>query len=196
MGKRTYTQEQDAFLKRHPILDRSILTALFNREFNTEKSVEAIRNHCRRELKMHMVNVTRFKKGIEVWNKGMKGYCAAGCEKGWFKPEHDFLTKGVGYESVKENRWLRIKVTNEHKQASKNFKAKHRWVWEQHNGKIPDGMIVSFKDNNRLNCDIDNLMLIPRGEFVRLCKSYNWLNEHKELKPVIQTLAKLHEAIK
>ena len=196
MGKRTYTVEQDAFLMRHPILDRSILTSLFNREFGTEKSVEAIRNHCRRELKMHMVNVTRFKKGIEVWNKGMKGYCAPGCEKGWFKQKHDFLTKGVGYESIKENRWLRIKVTNENKIASKNCKFKHRWVWEQHHGKIPDGMIISFKDNNRLNCDIDNLMLIPRGEFIRLCRSYNWLNEHKELKPVIQTIAKLNEAIK
>jgi hypothetical protein len=196
MGKRTYTPEQDAFLKRHPILDRVILTALFNREFNENKNVEAIRNHCRRELGLKMVRVSNFKTGHKTWNKGKKGYCPEACKKTWFKPKHDVHTKGVGYESVKDNRWLRIKVTNEHQRASKNFVVKHRWVWEQHHGKIPDGMIVSFKDNNRLNCDIDNLMLIPRGEFTRLCKSYNWLNEHKELKPVIQTLAKLHEAIK
>lgn len=40
----------------------------------------------------------------------------------------------------------------------------HRAVWEEHNGPIPEGMSVSFKDSNRLNCDIDNLMLITRGE--------------------------------
>ena len=40
----------------------------------------------------------------------------------------------------------------------------HRAVWEEHNGPVPEGMIVSFKDSDRLNCDIDNLMLISRGE--------------------------------
>lgn len=40
----------------------------------------------------------------------------------------------------------------------------HRAVWEEHNGPIPEGMMVSFKDSNKLNCNIDNLMLITRGE--------------------------------
>lgn len=40
----------------------------------------------------------------------------------------------------------------------------HRAVWEQHNGPIPKGMVVTFKDSNKLNCDIDNLMLITKGE--------------------------------
>lgn len=40
----------------------------------------------------------------------------------------------------------------------------HRAVWEEHNGPIPKGMMVSFKDSNKLNCDIDNLMLITKGE--------------------------------
>ena len=40
----------------------------------------------------------------------------------------------------------------------------HRAVWEEHNGPVPEGMIVSFKDSDRMNCDIDNLMLISRGE--------------------------------
>lgn len=40
----------------------------------------------------------------------------------------------------------------------------HRAVWEEHNGPVPDGMVVSFRDSNKLNCDIDNLILISRGE--------------------------------
>ena len=40
----------------------------------------------------------------------------------------------------------------------------HRSVWEQHNGPVPDGMIISFKDGNKENCDIRNLMLISKSE--------------------------------
>lgn len=48
----------------------------------------------------------------------------------------------------------------------------HRAVWEEHHGKIPEGMTVSFRDSNRLNCDISNLMLITRGENVALTRMH------------------------
>ncbi len=44
----------------------------------------------------------------------------------------------------------------------------HRATWEKHNGPIPEGMCVTFKDGNTENCDIDNLMLISRAENARL----------------------------
>lgn len=40
----------------------------------------------------------------------------------------------------------------------------HRMVWEKANGPIPEGMVVSFRDGNRLNCRLENLMLITRRE--------------------------------
>ena len=40
----------------------------------------------------------------------------------------------------------------------------HRAVWREHYGEIPDGMMIIFKDNNRLNCDISNLMMITKNE--------------------------------
>ena len=46
----------------------------------------------------------------------------------------------------------------------------HRAVWEEHNGPIPDGMMIAFKDSNPLNCDIDNLILISRAEHVAMNK--------------------------
>ena len=46
----------------------------------------------------------------------------------------------------------------------------HRAVWEEHNGPVPKGMTVSFRDSNRLNCDIDNLMLITKGEGAALTR--------------------------
>lgn len=44
----------------------------------------------------------------------------------------------------------------------------HRAVWVEHHGEIPDGMVVSFRDSDPLNCDIDNLMLISKSENARL----------------------------
>lgn len=46
----------------------------------------------------------------------------------------------------------------------------HRAVWEEHNGSIPKGMMVIFKDGNKLNCNIENLMLINHAENATLCK--------------------------
>lgn len=50
------------------------------------------------------------------------------------------------------------------------WKPLHRYVWEQHNGPIPEGMIVVFKDQNAMNCDINNLLLITRAEHAAMTK--------------------------
>jgi hypothetical protein len=36
----------------------------------------------------------------------------------------------------------------------------HRVVWEQHNGSIPPGHVVRFKDGNTMHWDINNLEMI------------------------------------
>ena len=40
----------------------------------------------------------------------------------------------------------------------------HRAVWEEHNGPIPEGMVVTFKDSDPMNCDITNLILITKAQ--------------------------------
>ena len=46
----------------------------------------------------------------------------------------------------------------------------HRAVWEEQFGPVPDGMVVTFKDGNRLNCEISNLMLATKGEMAVMTK--------------------------
>lgn len=41
---------------------------------------------------------------------------------------------------------------------------KHKWVWEQKNGKIPKNKVLIFLDGDKENCDISNLELIDRKE--------------------------------
>lgn len=47
---------------------------------------------------------------------------------------------------------------------------KHRYIWQQHHGEVPKGSMVVFKDGNRKNTDISNLLLITRELNARLTK--------------------------
>ena len=46
----------------------------------------------------------------------------------------------------------------------------HRAVWEEHNGPIPDGYCVVFRDGNKQNCNIENLTLMKRDELATMNK--------------------------
>ena len=56
----------------------------------------------------------------------------------------------------------------------------HRAVWEEHNGPIPEGMLIAFKDKNPENCDIDNLMLIDKAEHAAM-NNYGYRTENPDL---------------
>lgn len=44
----------------------------------------------------------------------------------------------------------------------------HRFVWEKHNGPIPDGMHIHHKDENKGNNDISNLEMMPAAEHLSM----------------------------
>ena len=35
-------------------------------------------------------------------------------------------------------------------------------VWEEAHGPVPKGMMIYFKDGDRTNCELENLMLVER----------------------------------
>ena len=78
--------------------------------------------------------------------------------------------KPIGTVSIIDG-YKYIKVSDN---GSRNdmWKLMHRYVWEQHNGPIPEGMLITFKDQDHMNCDIDNLMLITQAENVTLAKKH------------------------
>ena len=50
------------------------------------------------------------------------------------------------------------------KLSDSNWQLLNRYTWEQHNGPIPKGMVVVYKDGNYMNNDIANLLMITLKE--------------------------------
>ena len=100
-----------------------------------------------------------FKKGMVPFNKGKKGQCAPGCEKTWFKKGHTPGNhKEVGTERITIYGYIEVKVAEPNK-----WRAKHHVIWEQHNGPIPEKHVVMFRDGDKTNFSIENLVLVHRG---------------------------------
>lgn len=70
----------------------------------------------------------------------------------------------------------------------------HRAVWEKHNGPIPEGMMVTFKDGNTENCDIGNLILIDMAENVAMnCRGYR--SEDPDLTVAALTMLRINKRV-
>ena len=70
----------------------------------------------------------------------------------------------------------------------------HRTVWEEHNGPIPEGMMVTFKDGNTENCDIGNLTLIDMAENVAMnCRGYR--SEDPDLTVAALTMLRINKRV-
>ena len=107
----------------------------------------------------------RFKKGSIPPNKGKKM-----SPEVYEKVKETMFKKGnspvnhreVGSERINVDGYIETKV------AEPNvWKLKHRIVWEQHNGVIPAGYNVQFKNHNTQDCRIENLYLISKAEQMR-----------------------------
>ena len=103
----------------------------------------------------------QFKKGQVAHNKGKKV-----SPEVYERSKHTFFQKGNLPHNTRYDGATRINVDGyiEVRVGLKIWKLKHRLVWEQHNGSITNGFNVVFKDQNRQNCQIDNLELISRRE--------------------------------
>lgn len=66
-----------------------------------------------------------------------------------------------------------------------------KWLYEQHNGKMPPGYVTGFKDRNNMNVVIDNLECITRAEHARR----NGRKLPEDLRETIKLLNSLNELI-
>lgn len=166
------------------------LQELLNRTFDRDYSVQQIKSIRGR---MHLDSGLRcyFEKGHIPSNKGKKGFYAPGSEKGWFKKGHSPHNHvEVGTEVMSTDGYLKIKT------AEPNvWEFKHIMEWEKHHGKVPEGMLISFKDGDHYNCAIENLMCITRAEHAIL-NHQEMRSSSPEITETALTLARLKHKIR
>jgi hypothetical protein len=131
---------------------------------------------------------SQFPKGHTPWNKGMKGIQIGGKESQFTKGHVPANHREVGSERIDEDGYTYIKIA-EHTR----WVLKHRHIYEQHHGKLEPHMIVTFRDKNISNFDIDNLEAITK---VKNMERNRITKYPQPIQQTIKTLNKLWHAIK
>ena len=170
------TQEQAAWLIEHgPGTNNEDLTVQFNTAFGTRLTVAQINARRYRVgavsgLTPRPPNSGQFRKGCVPFIKGKKwaDYMSPEAQERsratQFKPGNvPKRHRPVGSERVNVDGYIEVKVAE-----PKTWRLKHRVVWEQEHGPIPNGHAVTFLDGNRLNCAANNLALVDLPTNVRL----------------------------
>lgn len=171
-----YTPEQKAFVKANiKGRSRKEMTALFNEHFGLDLGLNQITAFIKAN-KFSSGLTGRFPPGHVPVNKGLKGASAGGWEPTQFKKGHRPANyKPVGTERVNGEGYIDIKIADPAK-----WKPKHKIIWEEANGPIPKGHCLVFGDRNKLNTDLDNLILVTRAQLVRLNQN-NLISTHADL---------------
>ena len=98
---------------------------------------------------------------------------------------------------MKDCGYLMIKLSDKRnvKSYQENWMLYHRYLWEKENGKIPLGSVLIFKDNNPLNCNLDNLMILSREDAAKTKKGGIKMLGNAELTEAFATLIALQNKL-
>lgn len=190
-------EKKAELINMYPDMTNSEIAGYFN---TTESSVNAIAFKLRlfKSKEFHKIHSSKgqFKKGQIPVNKGKKQTefmsreaiertKASRFQKGSIP--HNAVP--VGYERINKDGYVYIKV-----EGKRKLVLKHRYIWEQHNGLVPEGYNIQFKDGNRQNCDIENLYMISQSEQMKTENSF-YARYPKEVQLLIQLKGALNRQI-
>ncbi len=182
------SKEEISFIKQRKKMIRSKLAAKFNARFNRSFTTIQVTNICKR-FGFLCGRTGHFEKNHLPWNTGTRGICKS--NSGCFKVGQKSHTQlPVGSEIIDSEGYHKLKISDPNK-----WKFKHVLLWEkEYNSKVPEGHIILFKDCNRSNLDIENLICISRTLAVRL--NYNkYSKSPEEFKQTIFTMSELQTKI-
>ena len=170
------------------------LADIFNKRFNTNITAKEIKNY-RENHKLNSGLTGRFEKGHVTHNKGKKQteYMskeaigktkATRFKKGNIPQNH----RDIGEERISKDGYIYIKVRDGC--LNDNWELKHRYIYKQHYGEIPNGYNIMFADKNKRNFDIDNLILVSKSEDL-IMNNNKLLFSNKELTKTGHLIAKV-----
>lgn len=197
---RVFSQDEMAWLRANAALPIKDTGAAFRAAFPGRDITDAQVTAFRKNHGLRTGRTGRFVKGEKrADNPARKGHAPAGCEKGWFKKGGEPANrKPMGHERLGKDGYIEIKVDmpNPWTGHSTRYIHKHRWLWENANGPVPEGYALKCLDGDRTNCDPSNWEAIPRGLLPRLNSRFgrDYDAAPAEVKPTILAIAKLEHA--
>ena len=176
--------------------DNIELAELLNKKFNLNTNGDRVCNVKANLIRRKGINLRTginrgcYRKGIAPANKGKK-WDEYMSKEGQEKSKTTWFQKGnissnavpVGTEHIRYSKgddigYVCVKVCDGSK--NRNWVPKHRLIYEEKYGPIPEGSKVIFADGNRRNFNIENLILVSNAEELHLNKDGLRFND-KEL---------------
>lgn len=198
----TYTAAELRWIKAHCTLPRRAAHAAFCEKFSrNDVSFDNYMALCKRRG-WRTGRTGRFQPGGVPMNKGKRmPYHANGAKTQFKKGQRPHNTRFVGHERLHKTDgyvYVSIPETNPHTGFERRYVLKHKYLWEQQYGPVPEGMCLKCLDDNRQNTDPLNWECVPRGVNALLNGRWSVGFDHAphEVKPVVLTLAKLKYAAK
>ena len=187
-----YSEEQKEFIITNNYGKYSKeLAEMFNQHFNTNITAKEIA-YFRRNNKLNSGLTGQFKKGNVAHNKGKKQIEYMSQEAIERTKETRFKIgnkpknyRPVGSERITKDGYIEVKVADPNKWETKN-----KIIYKQYFGDIPKGHKVIYADGNKLNNDINNLILVSDNEEL-IMNRYRLRTEDIELTKTGYLIAKV-----
>jgi len=165
----------------------------------TDVSLDNLKALCKRKGWM-TGRSGRFEGGHTPANKGKSmPYNLNSARTRFKKGQLPHNNKYVGHEVIRKDGYVEISVeqTNPHTGFERRYVQKHRWLWVQANGPVPDGMVLKCLDGNKLNTLPSNWKLVPRAMLPRLNGRFGrgYDNAPDEIKPTIMAVTELEHLL-
>lgn len=195
---RYFTKKEDDFLRNNclTIPAQRMAAMLGRREGTARQRMKLLGIEVPKEVIEQFRQQSYYKKGQTPFNKGKKGadylsdealqnMKATQFAKGTVPPNH----RPVGFErECSKDGYVYAKVG----EGMRQFRLKHRVVYEQHFGAIPKGYNVQFKDGDKRNFSPDNLELVSKSGNMRRNTVHNY---PKEISLAVQMIGAINRQI-
>lgn len=155
-----WKEEEKHYLKEiTPGRSHKEIAEIMSKEFNYNFTHTQIKGAIGR-YKLNTGLTGQFKAGNIPYNKGIKGLKGAN-RTSFKKGNRPVNYRPIGSERVNVDGYTEVKVEDPNK-----WTLKHKLIWENHNGPVPEGYAVIFADRNKSNLDINNLLLLSRQQLL------------------------------
>ena len=196
-----FTKEQRKYiLDNYKGKKESDLLEELNQKFNETFTLQKIQDFKKRN-KLHSGIKCRFAKGGIPWCVGLskeeraKHYDLEELDKIRRKNVLKWKKYKVGDFYIDANGFKYIVVNTDYGTPwGKRIKPYAQYVWEQHYGEMPAKHKIIYKDGNKLNCDISNLLCVSRKEILHLAKNNGF--GKKEITETFLDIYKAQEMIR